>query len=235
MNRASAIVGSVLGIVSVTIGIILGVRQLIPDPEPSRHSVLLLVDTSRSMNQPFGRRMTKLESVHAQVRRYVKRRPDWAIGLRFTGGACSDAYAEPSVAFGENNTPAIVSALQRHTTASGRSDLGGGLSQAVNDFDRFEAGRSADVQLIWAFLGSGDDQCTSDVYEEIETALEGFERPVKFDFFGLRASGPQQRRLLALADRLRRDDYEVQVKLPDSSPQLQKDIEETVLRETPSP
>lgn len=235
VGQALALVGSVLGIVSVTIGIILGVRQLLPNPEPAQRSVILVVDTSRSMNQQFGPKLTKLEAVHAQIRRYVRRRPDWAIALRFSGGGCSESYVEPPVPFDENNTAEIIAAMRQHPTAQGKSDFASGLSDAVNDFDHFEAGRSAKVQLIWTFLGSGDDDCTTGVYRAIETALEGFDRPVKFDFFGLGTSSAEARRLSNLARRLRRDNHEAYINTPANPPQLRRDIEETVLREADSP
>jgi hypothetical protein len=223
-----------LTVVSLTIGIILGVRQLLPHQEPPQHSVLILMDTSRSMKRLFGSDKTKLEAVRAQVVDYARKRPDSAIGLRFTGGHCSEGYVEPPVAFDRDNTSEIKAALQ-DTKPDGKSDFASGLSEAVNDFDHYEAGRSARVQSIWAFLGSGRDECTPDVYRAIENALEGFDRGVKFDFFGLGASRAEARSLKALVAKLKGDDYEAYVNTPKNTSQLRKAFEDTPRRETPSP
>lgn len=234
-----AILIGALTVVSLTIGIILGVRQLLPDPKPPRLSVLILVDTSRSMRQPFGRYKTKLGAVRAQIVKYARERPDSAIGLRFTGGDCSGGYVEPAVAFDRKNTNEIEAALQ-DARPQGKSNFASGLSGAVNDFDHYEAGGSARVQSIWAFLGSGDDQCTEDVYRAIEIALEGFDSDasvnpgIKFDFFGLGASRAETGQLKRLVTKLNRDNYEAYVRTPNTPAQLKKDVENASQRETPS-
>ncbi len=235
-----AILIGVLTVLSLSIGIVLGVRQLLPDPKPPRLSVLILMDTSRSMKQPFGRYKTKLEAVRAQIIDYARKRPDSAIGLRFTGGSCSKGYTEPAVAFDRNNTDEVEAALLR-TRPGGKSDFASGLSEAVNDFDHYETGGSARVQSIWAFLGSGDDQCSANVYRAIEIALDGFTSDgsvnpqIKFDFFSLRTSPGEAARLRRLVTRLKRDNYEAYVMTPTNPTQLTEAVESTSQRETPSP
>ena len=234
-----AILIGVLTVFSLSIGIILGVRQLLPDPKPPRYSVLILMDTSRSMKQPFGRYKTKLDAVRAQILDYARNRPDSAIGLRFTGGSCSKGYVEPAVAFDQNNTDAVEAALLA-TRPGGKSDFASGLSEAVNDFDHYEKGGSARVQSIWAFLGSGDDQCSDDVYRAIEIALDDFTSDgsvnpgIKFDFFSLRTSRAATARLRELVTKLEEDDYGVRVMTATNPAQLMEDVQNTSRREAPS-
>ena len=231
MSSALKILVSVLTVVSVTIGIILGVRQLIPDPEPPRQSVLILVDTSRSMKAPFGRGKTKFQAVRAQIIRYARRRPDSAVALRFTGGICSTGYVPPAVTFDRDNTSEIEAAL-RDNQVAGRSDFASGVSQAVNDFDHYEEGKSARVQKIWAFLGSGVDGCITNVSSEIRTALEGFDRRVEFNFFAVGAS--QADRLRRLVASLNKGGYDAYISTPKNIPQLRKNVEHASQQGTPS-
>lgn len=234
MSKVLKILVSALTAVSVTIGVVLGVRTLLPDPVPPRHSVLILVDRSQSMNEPFGGRETKFEAVRAQILDYARKRPDSAIALRFAGGMCNTAgYVPPEVTFDRDNTDDIEAAFG-DVAARGRSDFANAVGEAVNDFDRYEAGRTARVQSIWAFLGSGHDTCRTNAIREIRVALEGFDQPVKFDFFGVGGSKGEDNRLLRLVRRLKKAGYDAYVNTPKTVSQLRKDVEETSQRETPS-
>lgn len=234
LSKGLKILVSALSAVSVTIGIILGVRELLPDPEPPRHSVLILMDRSQSMNEPFGASESKFQAVRQQIVDYARDRPDSAIALRFTGGICNTAgYAPPAVTFDRDNTDEIEAALE-DVRARGDSDFASAVGEAVNDFDRFEAGRSARVQSIWAFLGSAHDTCRTNPIRAIRTALEGFEQPVKFDFFGVGASESEGNRLRRLIRRLKKAGYEAYVTTPKNVSQLRRDVMATSQRETPS-
>jgi von Willebrand factor type A domain len=226
---------SVLTVVSVTIGIIIGVRTLIPDPEPPRHSVLILVDTSRSMQKQFESGKTKFEAVRAQILDYARKRPDSAIAVRFTGGICSTDYDEPAVSFDQDNTGEIEAAL-RDVSVGGPSDFAFAVGEAVNDFDHYEEGGSATSRSIWAFLGSGVDRCRNNAPREIRRALEEFGDPasVKFDFFAVGASQTEDRKLTRLVAGLNRAGYEAYVETPESVPELKKSVENTSQREEPS-
>ncbi len=236
--RLAILIGA-LTVVSLTIGIVLGIRQLLPDPEPPSSSVLILMDTSRTMRQPFGQGKSKLDAVRTEILSFAGQRPDAAFALRFTGGECSESYTEPAVAFELDNTSEIKAALQ-DARPLGKSDFASGLNGAVNDFARYETGGSARVQSIYLFLGSGDDDCTSDVYHAISTALDDFERDtsinpgIRFNFFGLGASRAEARRLRNLVARLERAKYEAHVTTPENPRQLSKAVQETSLREKPS-
>lgn len=232
LSKGLKILVSALSAVSVTIGIILGIRELLPDPEPPRHSVLVLMDRSQSMNEPFGASKTKFEAVREQILDYARDRPDSAIALRFTGGMCNtEGYAPPTVTFDRHNTDEIEAALG-DVRAGGDSDFATAVGEAVNDFDRYEAGRSARVQSIWAFLGSAHDTCRTNPLRAIRTALEGFEQPVKFDFFGVGASVREENRLRRLVRRLNKAGYESYVTTPKNVSQLRKDVMATSQRET---
>jgi hypothetical protein len=233
VSGALKILVGVLTVVSVTIGIIIGVRQLIPDPEQPQHSVLILVDTSRSMKEPFGRGKTKFQAVRAQILDYARKRPDSAIALRFTGGICSTVYDPPAVTFDRDNTSEIKAAF-RDIQVAGRSDFASAIDEAVNDFDRYEAGRSARVQSIWAFLGSGNDGCSTNASRKIRAALESFDRPVTFDFFAVGASQAEEDRLRRLVASLKKGGYEAYVTTPKNIPDLRDEVENTSQRETPS-
>jgi hypothetical protein len=231
-NRLKILIG-VLTVVSLTIGIIAGILALLPNPVPPRHSVLILLDRSQSMNEPFGGRRTKLQAVREQILDYARRRPDSAIALRFTGGVCNtEGYAPPAVTFHRDNTSEIEAALA-DVTAGGESDFASAVGEAVNDFDRYEAGRDAKVQSLWAFLGSGHDTCRTNAIREIRTALEGFEDPVKFDFFGVGASEGEDNRLRRLVSSLKQAGYDAYVKTPKNVSQLREDVEETSQRDEP--
>jgi hypothetical protein len=233
MSKGFKALTAVLGAVALTIGIITGVLTLLPNPVPPRHSVLILVDRSESMSDPFRGRKTKLQAVSEQILDYARQRPNSAIAIRFTGGFCNrEGYRPPAVTFHQDNTSEIEAALSE-LTAGGESDFASAVGEAVNDFDRYEAGRNAEVQSIWAFLGSGHDTCRTNASREIRTALKGFENPVTFDFFGVGASEREDLRLERLVRSLRRAGYDAYVKTPKNVSQLKEDVQQTSQRDEP--
>lgn len=235
MSGALKILLAALTAVSVTIGIILGVRQLLPNPVPARVSFVILMDTSLSMKQSFGS-STKFQAVRKEILKFAKGRPDAAIALRFTsGGFCGEDYEEPTITFDRDNAPEIKAALSVPQIA-GRSDLVGTITQAVNDFDHYEAGLLAERKSIMAFLGSGDLKCTetTDAVGEIRRALKGFGKDVEFDFFGVGASQAEAARLARLRNSLKSAGYEAHIAAPKNEPELEKAVEETSQRVTDS-
>jgi hypothetical protein len=236
MSNRLKILISVLTVVSLTIGIIIGVLTLLPDPVPPRHSVLILLDKSKSMNRPFRGSTTKLQAVREQILHYARAQPDTAIALRFTGGVgvCNkEAYEPPTVTFHRDNASEIDAALA-DVTARGDSDFATAVGEAVNDFDRYEAGQKAKVQSLWVFLGSGHDTCRTNAIEAIKTALEGFgKQGVRFNFFGVGATKGEDNRLRRLVRRLKQAGYAAYVRTPKNVSELRKDVEETSQRETP--
>jgi von Willebrand factor type A domain len=234
VSDAIKILVGILTVVSVTIGIILGVRQLLPDPEPPRLSVVILVDTSRAMREQFEAGKTKFEAVRAQILEFARRRPDAAIAIRFSGGICSTDYDEPAIAFERDNITEIKAALEG-VQIRGLADFAFGIGEAVNDFDHYKDGRSAESKSIWAFLGSAVDTCRDNAFRAIRDALREFDSDsVKFDFFGVGASETEADRLQGLVARLDRAGYQAHVATPKSISELRESVENTSLRETPS-
>ena len=234
-GRPFKVLVSILGAIAVTITIILGVRQLIPDPEPARYSVLMIVDTSSSMTEKFGKR-TKFASVRNQILRFARRSPSTAIAIRFTGGICSDEYDPPAVAFSEDNESALAATLTDQTTSTARvTDFASAVIEGVDDFRQSEVARDSPSQSIWAFLGAATDGCTKNATNEVKLALEGFSRKaVKFNFFGVGASEREKKRLDAVLTKLRDAGYEAYARAPQDVSELRKSVENTALRETPS-
>jgi hypothetical protein len=226
---------AVLGAVAVTLGIIGSVRALLPKPEPAIYSVLMVVDTSDSMKEQFGKR-TKFEAVRDQILRFARRSPEAAIAIRFTGNICSEEYDPPAVGFKEENVSAIEDALGGQTPGNESvTDFASAVVEGVNDFRRSDTAKDSPSQSIWTFLGSAKDGCTTNAIDEVELALEGFAtKGVKFNFFGVGASQAEKRQLDNVLAALKGAGYEAYVKTPKNVSQLREDVRDTVLREVPS-
>ena len=87
-------IAAVLGLVSVSVGIILGVRQLLPKPTTPRMSVVFVLDVSPAMQKPFGG-TTKLAMAEQNIVNYAHQFPGVPTALRLAGGNCGAGYQPP--------------------------------------------------------------------------------------------------------------------------------------------
>jgi len=180
-----------------------GMPQLVdainPAPEPPITSQLVIVDTSASMAHS-PQQFTRARRV---ISRMVNNEPDYAVALRMVGGGCdSGVYREPQVPFAKNDAQAVTAKLNQVKPA-GKADFVTALTRAVDDFQRFDAGKSAQQKIIWLILGTARNSCdreASSLGSGIRRALVGSTAKLSFvDFFIVRG---EQKSIRDLQDQL---------------------------------
>jgi hypothetical protein len=237
---------ALLTLVSLTIGVILAGGNLYAKLFPKKElqtTVVMIVDTSSAMMEPFDRGKTKFEAVRDEILEFARNRPDVGLALRFTGHVCSTEYAEPTIEFTDDSASEVEDAFASVTSA-GSSDFAKAVTHSVNDFDHFDVAKSAQQQSIYAFLGSATDECAldpRDARDEILTALQDFDGKngkadrVKVDFFGVGASKREKKIAARLVKALRAAQYQITLRTPKNISQLRKGVEAVSRRDTISP
>jgi hypothetical protein len=227
---------TLLGLVSVTIGIVIGILTLVDrlssSPRRSETSRLIIVDSSKSMQRLFSPQ-TKFDAAADEVLRYVRREPNVDIALRFAGGTCDATRGDPAVAFAKNNEDEIRTALDRQRVR-GKANFVDTIAMGVDDFRGSEGAASAKIQSVWLFLGTPRDACyPGRTVEALSEALEDSGAKVSHvDFFALRSENISFQRLKKRMEGLAEH---INVLRASNVRELDEMVEATVRREKPSP
>lgn len=230
---------ALLGVVSVTIGIIIGIFTLVDrlssSPRRSETSRLIIVDTSKSMRRLFSPQ-TKFDAATAQVLKYVRREPNVDVALRFAGGSCDATRDDPAVGFAKDNEGEIKAALDRQRgRVRGGANFVDTIAMGVDDFRDSESAASARIQSIWLFLGTPFDACYRPrrAVAELKAALAESDVKVSHvDFFALRSENISFERLKRQMEGIA--DYVFILRASDVK-ELQEFVMATARREQPSP
>lgn len=229
---------TLLGIVSVTIGIVIGILTLVDrlssSPRRSETSRLIIVDSSKSMQRLFSPQ-TKFDAAAAEVLRYVRQEPNVDVALRFASGTCEATHDDPAVAFSKNNEDEIEAALDRQRVrVRGKANFVDTVRMGVDDFRGFEGAASAKIQSIWLFLGTPRDACyPGRTVEALSDALADSGAKVSHvDFFALRSENISFRRLKKRMEGLAEN---INVLRASNVEELDAMLEATARREKPSP
>ncbi len=141
-----------LGLVSVTVGIILGVRQLIPKPEPPQLSVVFILDVSPAMRKPLGE-TTKLAEAQDSILENVASFPGVSTSLRLVSAGCKAAYTPPTVGFGKNSA-ARYKDVFTDLAAQPVSTYREGLNSAANDLTTKKLIQDSEQKLLILFVAN---------------------------------------------------------------------------------
>jgi hypothetical protein len=237
LDNPLKIVSSILGTISVIVGIVIGVLTLTDrvssPPRRSETSRLIIVDSSKSMARHLSPQ-TKFDAAMEVILNYVERESSVDVALRFASGTCREEDEGRAVDFGQENAEEVRMALRRQ-----RARLGGNanfvdtLAMGVDDFREVEEAASAKARSIWLFLGTAKDDCHEDTVSELETAVDNHLVEVShIDFFALRAEKTSFRRLRKRLERLSNSFRGFNVRDED---ELRKIVRNAARREQPSP
>jgi len=141
-----------LGLVSVIVGIILGVRQLIPEPVPPQLSVVFILDVSRAMQMPLGE-ATRLAVARDSILENVASFPGVSTSLRLVNAGCETTYTQPTVEFGKNNRAryeAVFTDLTKQRVSTYRE----GLNSAANDLTTKKLIQDSKQKLLILFVAN---------------------------------------------------------------------------------
>jgi hypothetical protein len=230
---------ALLGVVSVTIGIIIGILTLVDrlssSPRRSETSRLIIVDSSQSMRRLFSPQ-TKFDAAAAEVRKDVGREPNVDHALRFTGGSCDASRGDPAVDFAKNNEDEIRTELDhQRARVGGKANFVDTIVMGLDDFRDFEDAASAKVQSIWLFLGTPFDACYSPerAVKEVRAALSESDAKISHvDFFALGSENISFEKLKSRMESIAGDIFVMRASNVD---ELSEFVEATKRRETPSP
>jgi hypothetical protein len=149
-----------LGIVSVAVGIILGVRQLLPSPKPPRMSAVFILDVSPAMQKRIGE-TTKLAAAEGNIIQSASSLPGVSTSLRLVKG-CEGSYTAPTVPFGTNNAgryDRVFSDLG--SSEQSASGYVGALASAANDLATKSLIADSKEKLLIVFMAGSRDTCPS--------------------------------------------------------------------------
>ena len=149
-----------LGIVSVAVGIVLGVRQLLPTPKPPRMSAVFILDVSPAMQSRIGE-TTKLAAAEANITQSVSSLPGVSTSLRLVRG-CEGSYTAPTVPFGTNDV-GRYNRVFSDLPANEQSVSGyvGALAGAANDLATKSLIADSKEKLLIVFMAGSRDTCPS--------------------------------------------------------------------------
>jgi hypothetical protein len=188
-----------LGLIATALAVFFGVRQVWPDPEPSKpvkNNYAILLDRSESMGGALGD-TTKLASAADEILNTIDVGGSEATarGLWYFGGGCGQV--EESVDLSPDNASSVKTALERLPPAGGERPLIQALDAVVNDFANLPVtlggGDVKTVRRIVVFT-DGPDECGDDL-SRVTTSLDQSGIQVEFQIVGIDLS-PADRLLL---------------------------------------
>jgi hypothetical protein len=150
---------TLLGLVSVTVGIVLGVRNLLPNPKTPRMSAVFILDVSPAMSKPLGG-MTRLAAAEDSIIRSVSLLPGIPTSLRLVSGGCEATYAAPTVDFHTDNTTRFRDVFGNLQQAD-RSSYMTAISSATNDLSSKGHIEDSSQKLIAVFVSDAGASCPS--------------------------------------------------------------------------
>jgi PASTA domain len=155
---ASKIVTGV-GLVGTIIGIVLGVKALIPDPEPPQLSVVFIVDVSQAMREHLGGE-TKLAAAQNSIVGILTSRHGISTSLRLVTAGCGTAYTDPTIDFSKQNLDRFREAFE-NLAAQPVSSYFEALNSAADDLTSKNLIEDSPQKLLIAFVAKTGVTCES--------------------------------------------------------------------------
>jgi hypothetical protein len=151
-----------LGLVATIIGIILGVKALIPDPKPPRLSVVFIVDVSPAMQQHLGAN-TKLAAAQNSILSVLTSRHGISTSLRLVTAGCGTGYIEPTVPFSKQNLDRFQDVFQ-NLAPQPASSYFEALNSAADDLTSKKLIEESPQKLLIAFVADSAAKCESPLF-----------------------------------------------------------------------
>jgi PASTA domain len=152
-------IGTGVGLVGTIIGIILGVKALIPDPKPPQLSVVFIVDVSRAMEQHLGG-PTKLAAAQNSILAILASRHGISTSLRLVSGGCGTEYTDPTVDFSKQNLDRYREVFKNLSTQPVSSYFEA-LNSAADDLTSKNLIEDSPQKLLIAFVANARANCES--------------------------------------------------------------------------
>jgi hypothetical protein len=175
---------TLLGLISVTVGIVLGIRTLLPNPKTPRMSAVFILDVSPAMRQSLGG-TTKLAAAEDSIIRSVSLLPGIPTSLRLVAGGCEEIYAAPTVGFHTNNATRFRDVFGNLQQAN-RSSYVTAISSATNDLSSKDKIEDSSQKLIAVFVSDARGSCPSPLPPSLALGSE-----LNVSFFWLGTLGGQ--------------------------------------------
>jgi hypothetical protein len=171
-----------LGLVSVVVGIVVGIRQLLPAPSVPGASMTFVLDVSPAMRERFGGG-TKLAAAETSILQSVAALPGIPTSLRLMAGGCEvTAYEPPTLAFSTHDVNRYRDVFD-HLEATPQASYIGALAYAVNDFTTTSHIDASPHKLVVLFLPGLSRRC------QLPVGLAGGDVIVKLFWLGSSRTG----------------------------------------------
>jgi hypothetical protein len=141
---------TLLGLISVTVGIVLGIRSILPNPKTPRMSAVFILDISPAMRKPLGN-LTRLAAAEDSIIRSVSLLPGIPTSLRLGARGCEATYVAPTVDFHTNNATRFRDVFGNLQQAN-RSSYMTAISSATNDLSSKDKIEGSSQKLIAVFV-----------------------------------------------------------------------------------
>jgi len=150
---------TLLGLISVTVGIVLGIRNILPNPKTPRMSAVFILDISPAMRKPLGN-LTRLTAAEDSIIRSVSLLPGIPTSLRLVARGCEETYVAPTVDFHTNNATRFRDVFGNLQQAN-RSSYMAAISSATNDLSSKDKIEDSSQKLIAVFVSDARGSCPS--------------------------------------------------------------------------
>ena len=194
---------ALVGVVAAIMGIILGVKTLVPDPEPPRLSVVFVLDVSSAMRKHLGG-TTKLAAAQKTILENIASYPGISTSLRLVTASCDVTIPKPTVDFSTDNADRYKDVF-RNLPAQSASSYFEGLKSAASDLTTTKLIQDSPQKLLVAFVADSNAKCGS--------PLSGFPigGALVLQFFWLGGSGGELREVRKQLEALGFSDVTIQV------------------------
>jgi hypothetical protein len=143
-------IAATLGLIATILGIILGVRALIPPAKPPQLSAVFILDVSPAMRQELGG-TTKLAAAQNRILQIIAGFPGVSTSLRLVTTGCEATYKPPTVDFATNNGDRYANVF-RDLASERVSTYVEGLNSATNDLTTKKLIEDSKEKLLVAFV-----------------------------------------------------------------------------------
>jgi hypothetical protein len=192
---------AVLGAIAAVIGIVTGVKLLLPSDGKIAQNVELVFDRSAQMSDLLGQEpVTKLAAAIAAVDDLDISDSD-NLALRFFGGECEGEPPKPQLAFDQSIKARLKGALHG-LMPRGKGSLAHAVIAAMDDFS--DMAKFKDTSRRVVVITGSDDACTGDPYAAIQDHVRnqpaGYDVHLDFHFIGVGLTDSQKAVIAKVAE-----------------------------------
>jgi hypothetical protein len=189
---SAAVVALLVGVAALAGPLRSVVDDLFSGAPLPRNETEIVFDHGADMNTKIGQDATKLTKAKSELKRVVSPITEDGLALRTFGGKCNTAPQEPVVPFGANHNDDVIDHVNQLGEGSGKSNLYGAVTAAVQDFNDLP---SDTVKNVYVYVG-GIDTCgaatATATADDIKHILADRDIKTSFKFFTFDLSSEDQ-------------------------------------------